>query len=336
MSALYIETKSLCPDCAMDVPAYYEERPDGMYLHLDCPDHGHSADKVENDAAFFRSMYEQEYESRAGHLVLPVTYSCNLSCRYCYTLSNSGLESPDDRPLDWIVRYSASFGKSTNLIGGEPTVREDLPDIISQIKSIDNSHILSISTNGQRLKEPAYVRMLKERGLDYVFLSLNDVSYEETPVIYKNKLVALDNCLKAGLPVWLQRTVDSIGQINSILDIIRKYRKTLFQVSIRSVKPYGKLYPGREVYVSDMLRHLGKENEYSKGSTPFNCHVRLSGVKTKLCSWVSDVRRLDPIDFAYVIANDELTTFHRGMRKDEFLIKTGGWKKADRFAGRPA
>ncbi len=332
MNVKYAETVSLCPKCAEEAPSYYEEKADGMYLHLECAEHGHSEEKVENDPAFFKWMYEQEYESREEHLVLPVTYRCNLNCKYCYTLSNAGFECPRDRSLDEVVHYGTAFGESTNLIGGEPTVREDLVDIISGIKHVDPCRILSISTNGQRLKDMVYVRMLKECGLDYVFLSLNDVEYEQSPGVHRNKIAALDNCLKAGMPVWLQRTVDGLEQLNSILDVVERYRKVIFQITIRSVKPYGKHYPERGVHVSDMLRYFGKEQGSSKGNTPFNCHIRLFGKKTKLCSWVNDVARIDPLDFMYVIANDEMTTFHRGMRKDEVLLKTGGWKMADRYA----
>lgn len=319
-------TTSLCPICAKDVPAYYEARPDGVYLHFDCGEHGHFVEKAENDAAFFERAYGQDYEKRSNHLVLPITYRCNLKCKYCYTLSNSTLDFPRDIPMHKVLDYSLNYGTSTNLIGGEPTLREDLPEIISGIKSLEPGHILSISTNGQRLKDLSLVEELKNRGLDFIFLSLNDPTFETSLEIYRNKIAAIDNCLKAGMPVWLQRTVDRLEQIDSIFDITKKYKRIIFSITIRSVKPFGMKYPSEVVFVSDMVRYLKKENSYIKGTNPFNCYVKVRGKKIKLCSWVNDVGRLDPHDFGYVIANGELTTFHRGMKMDEVMLKAGSWK----------
>lgn len=321
----YKETVSLCPECAREVPSYYEERDDGMYLHFECSEHGRVADKVENDAVFFKRQYEQEYPPDGGHLLLPVTYRCNLQCRFCYALSNSTVKHPDDRPLSTIVEYALRYGDSTNLIGGEPTVREDLFDIITAIKKRDAGRILSVSTNGQKLRDWEYVRELKERGLDFVFLSFNDPSYETSPEVYENKVAALENCLRAGMPLWLQRTVERLDQIDSLYPIVKKYNKAIFQMTIRSVKSFGILYPSKEVFLSDMLRHLKKENDYVKGRTPFNCHVYIQGKKTMVGSWINDVQRA--LDWKYVISNDELTTFYRGMKMDEVLLKTGAWRK---------
>jgi len=321
-------TTSLCPSCAKEAPAYYEAKPDGIYLHFDCGEHGHFVEKAENDAAFFERAYGLDYERRPKHLVLPITYRCNLKCKYCYTLSNSTLDFPRDIPMQKVLDYSLNYGTSTNLIGGEPTLREDLPEIISRIKSLEPGHVLSISTNGQNLADLSLVKEYKDRGLDFVFLSLNDPAFEMSPQIYKNKLVALDNCLKVGMPVWLQRTIDRIEQIDSLLDVIEKYKHNIFYMTIRSVKPFGIRYSPEQVFVSDMVRYLKKENSYIKGTNPFNCHVKIHGKKIKLCSWVNDVGRLDPHDFGYVIANGELTTFHRGMKVDEVMLKAGSWKRS--------
>jgi len=321
------ETTSLCPKCAGEASARYVEEDGGVIQYIECDEHGMQSEKVENDADFFMSIYEKEYDARKGHLVFPITYRCNMNCRYCYTLSNSGLECPPDRPASRIIDFAMRFGESTNLIGGEPTVREDLFEIIRGIRELDSKRVLSLSTNGQKLADWDYVKALKDSGLDFIFFPINHPDYEPSPASLRNKHKALENCLKAGIPIWLQRTVDSLYQIDDLYEIVRKYRKIIFDITVRSVKPYGVKHPSEFVHVSDMVNYLGKEGRWSKGSTPFNCHIRFAGKKTKLCSWVNDVGRLDPIDFAYIVSNDEVTTFHRGMMQDEVLIKTGGWKK---------
>ncbi len=318
---LYLETISLCPECAKDCPAYYEEKHDGVFLNVHCDEHGLSEERVECDSEFFKWGYEQKYKRPYEHLVIPITYRCNLKCKYCYTLSNSSLSLPEDRTTETLAEIVKNFDGSINFIGGEPTLRDDLMQLIRIAKAKDISRIVSISTNGQKLRDINFVKELKDSGLDYVFLSLNDIAYEESATVHQNKVEALKNCEKLNMPVWLSQTIDNLSQLDSTLNILSTYNKTIFQVTIRAVKPFGVLYPSEEVFVSDMVKYLSKENKYTKGTNPFNRYVHINRKKIKLCSWVNDMKRLDPIDFHYVISNNMLTTFHRGMKTDEVLIK---------------
>jgi molybdenum cofactor biosynthesis enzyme MoaA len=57
------------------------------------------------------------------------------------------------------------------LIGAEPTMREDLFDIIRTVKGL--GHHVSLTTNGLKLAHEPYVAKLKEAGLRLVLLSMN-------------------------------------------------------------------------------------------------------------------------------------------------------------------
>lgn len=320
MEDIYKETISLCPRCAKDSPAYYVERPDGMFLHLDCREHGHFSLQAEKDVEFFKKGYEEDYEKPVKHLSFPVTYRCNIKCPACYTLSNHSGLLPPDRSLITIIETIRSFDGNVSLIGGEPTVREDLMKIIRSAKNVMGRKRLSLCTNALKLANMDYVKQLKENGLDFVYFSLNDIDYEPTRGIYEQKLVALDNCLKASIPVWLQRTISDIEQISSITEVIERFSKAIFSVTIRAVKPFGHYSPQKQVFVSEMLKFLKKENDYTKGVKPFNRHVKLNGKHTKLCSWVWDMKRVDPIDSNYILSDDTFTTYSRGIRQDEALL----------------
>ncbi|HHT9119495.1 MAG TPA: radical SAM protein, partial [Candidatus Hypogeohydataceae bacterium YC41] len=234
--------------------------------------------------------------------------------------SNSSFPLPEDRTFETLAEIIKNFEGSINIIGGEPTIREDLLQLIRVAKT-NNNRIVSISTNGQRLRDINFVKGLKDNGLDYVYLSLNDIEYEESKTIYQNKLEALNNCCKFSMPVWLQRTIDELNQLDSILDVLGTYKRVIFSVTIRAVKPFGVYYPTSQIFVSDMLKYLKKEKDYTKGTEPFNCRIILKGKQARISSWVNDVKRLDPIDCSYIISNDVMTTFHRGMKIDEVLIK---------------
>lgn len=324
MDEIYAKTQSLCPSCAMDVPANYEERAAGMWLHVDCPQHGRSSEIIESDTDFFKWGYEQQYEKPVGHLVIPVTYRCNLNCRYCYTLSNSSLALPPDWPASTLREIFERESANITLLGGEPTLRPDLCDLIEAAKHTHRERKVSVGTNGQKLALLQYARQLKESGLDFVFLSLNDPHYEESAEIYANKLQALDNCAELGLRVWLQRTIDSLEQLDSLLEVIRSYSRTIFHVTIRSVKPFGVHLPPKQVFVSEIISYLGKARAHTKGVNPFNRYVRLYGKPTKICSWVNDVSRVDPLDSDYLISTGAITKFHRGMKLDELRLTGPG------------
>lgn len=314
------ETTGLCPRCGADSPAHYEERPSGMFLHLDCAHHGRYTECVESDARFFRWAYERSYERKADHLALPVTYRCNLRCSYCYTLSNSSLELPRDRPFAELAKIATDFGGNITFIGGEPTLRDDIPELIAAAKDAGRHRKVSVATNGQRLADAEYVGALKRAGTDFVFLSLNDVAYEPSPAVYGRKVQALNNCADLGVPVWLQRTITRLDQLDSLVRVLEAQRKIVFFVTVRAAKAYGIGRPSEDIFVSDILRYLGKQNDYQAGTSPFNRLIKLSGIEVKVCSWVNDNKRVDPVDSLYLISDDTLTTFHRGMRLDEILL----------------
>lgn len=318
----YKESVGLCPECAQDSAARYEERADGMWLILECPEHGRADEKVENDAAFFRWGYEQEYAHAYSHLVLPVTYRCNLSCKYCYTLSNADFDLPGDRPFEEMAKIIDGFDGNVTLIGGEPTVRGDIMDLIRRAKARRRRKV-SLGTNGQKLKDIAFVKALQEAGLDFVFLSLNDELYDG-PAVRQNKLRTLVNCFELDMPVWLHQTVESLSQVDSLLPVLQEYKKVVFSVTLRAVKPFGLLYPEDEIFGSDIIKYLGKADDYGPGFNFFNREIRLEGISVKVCSWVNDVVRCDAVDSRYLISNGTITGFHRGMKVDEVLLKGAG------------
>ncbi len=315
------KTTGLCRNCVENVPAWYEEHSDGIYLFSECHEHGINHEVVERNRESFLWGYEQDYIKETSHLALPITYRCNLKCEYCYTMSNTSAKLAADKSLDTLKQIFDSFKGNVTLIGGEPTVRKDLFKIIQLAREHPNINKLSLATNGQRLKNIDYVSKLADSGLDFLFLSYNDKQYDQSITINNNKLKALQNCREYRIPVWLQSTISHTNQLDSLIDTINTYKNAIFKITIRAVKPIGLKAPEKLVFVSDILRYLGKENDYKKGTSPFNRHIQLSGINTKICSWVHDMKRIDPLDSNYVIANNSMSTFHRGMIQDEIFFK---------------
>ena len=209
-------------------------------------------------------------------------------------------------------------------------MRDDLAELIGGAsEAMAGNAKLSICTNGIRLSDIDYLGELMERGLDFIFFSLNDRSYEgASPEEFEAKLTALDNCLRLKAPVWLQRTVGSIEELDAFPGFLRRYGDVVFKATIRSVKPYGLSDATNAVFVSEIAKRLGKEGAVTKGDSPYNRYIRLEGIKTKLCSWVNDVSRTDPVDSTYIVSNGETTSFHRGIRIDQSLLLGGKCRRA--------
>lgn len=90
----------------------------------------------------------------------------------------SGENELTPEEIERLVRIASRLGiRKVKLTGGEPTVREDILEIVKRIKPyvID----LSMTTNGSRLKELA--KPLAKAGLDRVNVSLHSLK----PEVYK-------------------------------------------------------------------------------------------------------------------------------------------------------
>ena len=105
------------------------------------------------------------YES----VMIDITHRCNMACRNCY-IPNRTIPDLDAK---WLSGIFARLPRGTfiRLVGAEPTMRNDLPDLIRDVRA--HGHHPVILTNGLKLADRAYVRILKDAGLRVVYLSMN-------------------------------------------------------------------------------------------------------------------------------------------------------------------
>lgn len=115
-------------------------------------------------------------------LRVSVTDRCNLRCRYCMPREVFGPDHaflPREQLLTFeeitrVVRTAVSVGVTKiRLTGGEPLLRKDLPDLVSQLADIDGLADLALTTNGLLL--PQHAQALADAGLHRVTVSLDAV-----------------------------------------------------------------------------------------------------------------------------------------------------------------
>lgn len=192
-------TRSLCPVCLKNLPAQMMEQEDGqIFLEKNCPKHGDFSVPVWRGRVDFwqwvqyaRPLGESEGLSCPGNcgicsnhqigtccVLLEVTRRCNLRCRFCFANGGTTKVDPSTEELKEAIRdLVRQCGQPLlQLSGGEPTLRDDLPELVRFAKESGCSYV-QLNTNGIRLAEdPAYAKMLSEAGLDIVFLQFDGTS----------------------------------------------------------------------------------------------------------------------------------------------------------------
>lgn len=102
-------------------------------------------------------------------IFVDITHRCNMECANCYTPNRD----VPDLDLGRFYDVISQLPKKTEirLIGGEPTVRTDLVDIVSKIKEL--GHRPTMMTNGLMLARPGYARELVDAGMRSIYISMN-------------------------------------------------------------------------------------------------------------------------------------------------------------------
>lgn len=175
-------------------------------------------------------IYEPE-DNPFDLLLADITHRCNMECANCY-IPNRHIPDMDVGKLYEFLKRLPD--KTTiRLIGAEPTVRKDLPDIITNVKKC--GHRVSLTTNGLKLSSLKYLQSLKNAGLRSVLLSMNGADNEEIYEKLDNgkeycepKLKALKNCMSENMLIntgtIIVKGVNEFS-LKDQVDLVRQYMK---------------------------------------------------------------------------------------------------------------
>jgi radical SAM protein with 4Fe4S-binding SPASM domain len=102
---------------------------------------------------------------------LALTFKCQNDCVHCY--AGGPHETPELNTSQWkevIDRLSQIGIFILTFTGGEPTLREDLPELLQYAQN--KGMVTGLITNGRKLKDKEYVKILEKAGLDFVQVTL--------------------------------------------------------------------------------------------------------------------------------------------------------------------
>ncbi len=102
---------------------------------------------------------------------IAITYRCNNDCVHCYNARTRNF--PELSTEEWVKILDRLWKIGIPHIvftGGEPTLRNDLPELIAYAQNI--GFITGLNTNGRRLSDKHFVEQLVHAGLDHVQITL--------------------------------------------------------------------------------------------------------------------------------------------------------------------
>ena len=110
-------------------------------------------------------------------LDLALTYRCNNDCAHCYNVEGRDLEELSTDNWKRVLDKAWELGIPHIIFtGGEPTLREDLPELIAHAER--NGQITGLNTNARRLSDAHYVEKLVAAGLDHVQITVESSEAE--------------------------------------------------------------------------------------------------------------------------------------------------------------
>ncbi len=102
---------------------------------------------------------------------LALTFRCQNNCIHCYAGGPHRTSELTTQQWKEVIGKLKQIGIFiATFTGGEPTLREDLPELLQYAQ--DSGIVTGLITNGRRLKDKKYLGMLEKAGLDFTQITL--------------------------------------------------------------------------------------------------------------------------------------------------------------------
>lgn len=276
------KTKSLCPECMQVLDADIYEEGGAVYIAKTCPSHGRFEDVYWSDYDLFKKVEKYEcigegvknprtqtikgcpydcgicpaHRSHTILSIIDVTNRCNLKCPICFANAATAgylYEPTQDEIRSMLKNLRENQPVAPNSIqfsGGEPTVREDLPELITMAKELGFHHI-EVNTNGIRIaKDMDYLKRLMDAGLSTLYLQFDGMRPEPYIAargldLFETKLKVIENCRSVGLDslVLVPTVVKGVNddQIGAIIRFASRNSDVVRGVNFQPVSMAGRI-----------------------------------------------------------------------------------------------
>ena len=190
---------------------------------------------------------KDRYGREINYLRISLTDRCNLRCVYCMPMHgltfvpNQELLSAVE--LEKVVRAAVDAGfYKVRLTGGEPTLRQDIVEIVQRIAHVDGVEQLVMTTNGYRL--PYIAQDLARAGLKRVNIHVDSLNSETISKImrlgsYPKAWAGIEAAEKAGLlPIKLNAVITRGYNDEAAVDLARLTLHKPWQIRFIELMPF--------------------------------------------------------------------------------------------------
>jgi len=192
-------------------------------------------------------------------LDLALTYRCNNKCLHCY--SGTSTVSRELSTEEWkkVIDRAYDLGIPQILFtGGEPTLREDLTEIIRYAEAV--GLVTGLVTNGRLLKDSDYVKKLADAGLDYAQVTLESHTPEvhdtitETHGSWNETVAGIKNLLQTSIYTSVNMTLNR-QNLKRAVETVDFFHK----LGLKRFSANGLIYAGRGVKAASTFAVEEKE-----------------------------------------------------------------------------
>ena len=183
--------------------------------------------------------FSQKRQLTQKGLYITLSEKCNENCVFCVVKGGNENKFGDmsTREAKNIIKeFLNNGGKDIFFTGGEPTLRDDLPEIIRYAEKFNNLRSISVITNGVRLADNDYLKkLISADNKNLLSFSVSLHSHKEkiselltdTKGTYRKTIAGINNVIMSGRRVSIYHVITS-----------KNYRDLL-----RFVKFLNKRYP---------------------------------------------------------------------------------------------
>lgn len=254
---------SLCHQCHRHVPAWRYHKEGKVYIVKSCPIHGVSHHLIEVDYDFYAGIYYTQDNPQFnfnGGVLIEGSDRCNLECPHCYHLPDSAIKDPSIDELLEQIR-NMDIGKDgvhrIILAGAESTLRNDFPELVSAIRSLDPSLDVSVMTNGIRFNDSEFAHRCVEAGLSGVNIGLNHPEYIDHETVRLKQLSAIENMHKENVKIgYISYTMIDFDELDHILSEITSNPWTPKNFRIRNGAAIGRNASQDQPFVSNLYKRV--------------------------------------------------------------------------------
>lgn len=231
---------------------------------------------------FARTMFRGIQNKNLPNLMsFAVNDVCNAVCEHCSFFS--GVEDKSRKVLDLehskrVIKEGQELGVSViNFVGGEPLLREDLPEIL---RSVDKNLSTTVMfTNGLLLEEK--IQELKDAGLDSVYISI-DASDAKRHDIFRGRKGLFEAAFKGiekarriglstGISCCMTPETFKAGELKKIIELAKEHK-------IHEVLVFDAMPTGRYKFRKDLIDNQNWIEEMIQFTEPYNNDPAYPGV----------------------------------------------------------